>query len=191
MKRKGRSGVEHQIDVLAEYQCPLHKSKLVIEAKAYKSPIDKDRIMKLIQIVDDIGATTGIIVTTSYFTFDAIRTAEKHNIELWDREHLTKILGELSLTSTDLSIIQPIDFCSRLVVKSHLTTKEVESLMKRELEERAKGGFLGVGKIIERLDSANLQYHPYYEAEIKCAIQEEEKMDGLAKGLSRKSSKSE
>ena len=65
VKKVGRSGAEHQIDVWVEYRCPLHTSKVIIEAKSYDKPIDKDRIMKLVQIVDDLGADRGIIVTTS------------------------------------------------------------------------------------------------------------------------------
>src|SRR3990170_1275738 len=82
IKKVGRSGAEHQIDVLAEYRYPLHTSKVIIEAKSYDRPIDKDRVMKLIQIVNDLGADRGIVVTTSYFTPEAIKTASGHNVEL-------------------------------------------------------------------------------------------------------------
>ncbi len=81
-KVKGRSGAEHQIDVLLKYRSPLHTSTIVVEAKSYEMPVDKDRVMKLIQIVDDIGADRGIIITTSSYTPSAIKTAEKRNIEL-------------------------------------------------------------------------------------------------------------
>ncbi len=36
---KGKSGVEHEIDVVAEYQAPLHSSKLLIECKAHRDPM--------------------------------------------------------------------------------------------------------------------------------------------------------
>jgi restriction system protein len=100
-RKIGLSGAEHQIDVLAEYTCPLHTSKIVVEAKSYDKPIDKDRIMKLTQIVADIGADRGIIVTTSYFTPEAIKTATGHNIELWDREKLAKWLGEIEISASE------------------------------------------------------------------------------------------
>jgi HJR/Mrr/RecB family endonuclease len=90
-KKVGRSGAEHQLDVLAEYRCPLRTSKVIIEAKSYDKPIDKDRVMKLIKIVDDLGADSGIVVTTSYFTPEAIKTAVGHNVELWNREQLAKL----------------------------------------------------------------------------------------------------
>ncbi|MCD6126578.1 MAG: restriction endonuclease, partial [Thaumarchaeota archaeon] len=42
IKLMGRSGVEHQIDVYAEYKAPLHTSRIVVECKSYDKPIDKD-----------------------------------------------------------------------------------------------------------------------------------------------------
>lgn len=41
VKFQGRSGVEHQIDVYAEYKAPLHISKIIVECKAHDRPIDK------------------------------------------------------------------------------------------------------------------------------------------------------
>jgi len=55
VKKMGRSGAEHQIDVYVTYPGPLHTSTILVEAKSYDTSIDKDRVMKLIQIVDDLG----------------------------------------------------------------------------------------------------------------------------------------
>lgn len=104
----GRSGAEHQIDLLARFACPLHTSAVVVEAKSYEGAIDKDRIMKLIQIVDDVGADRGIIITTSRFTPDAIKTAERRNVELWDRDRLGKLLGEIEITAVEKGLSRTI-----------------------------------------------------------------------------------
>jgi type III secretion system FlhB-like substrate exporter len=179
-KKVGRSGAEHQIDVLAEYRCPLHTSQVVIEAKSYDSPIDKDRIMKLIQIVDDLGADRGIIVTTSYFTPEAIKTARGHNVELWNREQLAKFLGEIEIGASEKGLPSEISVKER-VVRFILSVQDAERIERNALEQRAKGGFLGAGKIIERLDSISLQYFPYYEAEIQASVSEIEKTGLLSK----------
>jgi Holliday junction resolvase len=55
IKMKGRSGAEHQIDVLAQYSTPLHTSTIIIEAKSHQNNIDKDTVMKLIQIQQDLS----------------------------------------------------------------------------------------------------------------------------------------
>jgi hypothetical protein len=36
VKMRGRSEVEHQIDVYAEYKAPLHVSKIIVECKSYE-----------------------------------------------------------------------------------------------------------------------------------------------------------
>lgn len=179
-KKVGRSGAEHQIDVLAEYKCPLHTSKVIVEAKSYDIPIDKDRIMKLIQIVDDLGADRGIIVTTSYFTPEAIKTASGHSVELWNREQLAKLLGEIEISASEKGLPKEILVKER-VVKFNLSVQDAERIEKNTLEQRAKGGFLGRGKINERLDSISLQYLPYFEAEIQASISENEKTGLLSK----------
>ncbi len=179
-KKVGRSGAEHQIDVLVEYRCPLHTSKVIIEAKCYDLPVDKDRIMKLIQIVDDLGADRGIIVTTSYFTPEAVMTARGHSVELWDREQLAKLLGEIEISASEKGLATEVSVKER-VVKFNLSIRDAERIEKNTLEERAKGGFLRTGKINEKLDSISLQYLPYYEAEIQATISETEKTGLMSK----------
>lgn len=180
VKKVGLSGAEHQIDVLAEYECPLHTSKIVVEAKSYDRPIDKDRIMKLMQIVTDLGADRGIIVTTSYYTPEAIKTATGHNIELWDREQLAKLLGEIEISASEQGIPNEFTVKER-AVKFNLSLQDAERIEKDILMQRAKGGFLGAGKINETLDSISLQYLPFYEAEIQTSVSENEKTGLLSK----------
>lgn len=185
IKKIGRSGAEHQIDVLASYRSPLHTSTLVIEAKSYSSPIDKERIMKLIQIVDDIGADRGIIITTSYFTPDAIKTAEGRNIDLWNREHLTKLLGEMEVSAVQEGISEAVK-APELVVQPRLGYDQARSLITTLVEKRSKGGFLGAGKVIEQLEGISPLFYPYYEVEIELSIIEEQKTGLMSKRVVEK-----
>ena len=178
-RKVGRSGVEHQIDVLAQYRCPLHTSQVIVEAKSYDSPIDKDRIMKLIQIVDDLGADRGVLVTTSYFTPEAIKTAKGYNVDLWDREQIVKFLGEIEITSAEKGLSTGISVKER-VAHFVVTTEAAQRIVSNLLEKRGKGGLLGVGRIIESLQSITLQYFPYYEAEIQTTVDEIEKTGFLS-----------
>ena len=68
IRMKGKSGTEHQIDVFAQYKAPLHTTTVIIEAKSYESNIDKEIIMKLVQIQQDLSIDRAIVVTTSDFT---------------------------------------------------------------------------------------------------------------------------
>ncbi len=180
VKKVGRSGAEHQIDLLAEYKCPLHTSQIIIEAKSYQSPVDKDRIMKLIQIVNDIGADHGIIITTSYFTPDAIITAKGNNIDLWDRNILTKYVGEIVLTGTEKGLTKEIQVKEK-TAQPLISIQDAEKIENEFLEKRAKGGFLGSGKIIEKLNKISLGYYPYYEIELQATVNEVEKTGLMSK----------
>ena len=91
---KGRSGAAHQIDVLASYDAPFHKSTVLIEAKNHRSNIDKDTVMKLAAIRDDLSAGHAILATTSGFTPGALKTASVHgNLDLWDGQKTAALLG--------------------------------------------------------------------------------------------------
>ena len=91
----GKSGVRHQIDVYAEYEGPLHKTRIIVECKAYGQPVGKEIIQKLIQEIEDLGVEKGILATTSRFTRDAIELAKGFPIELWDEHKLAGLVQEL------------------------------------------------------------------------------------------------
>ena len=69
----GRSGAVHQIDVLAEYQCPLHRDTVIVETKDHGSNISKDTVMKLASIQQDLSVGNAILATTSDFTIGRAR----------------------------------------------------------------------------------------------------------------------
>jgi len=155
IKLKGRSGVEHQIDVYAEYKCPLHLSRIIIECKAYDKPINKEIVMKLIQIVNDLGVDKGILITTSYFTPDAVSTAEGYNIELWDSAKLNELLGEIKIIKEEIGNIYYIE-------------PQIALDKARKIAERKIGGFLRKGEIIREL----LVFYPLFEFDADIAIHE-------------------
>ena len=114
------------------------------------------------------------------FTPEAIKTASGHSVELWDREQLAKMLGEIEISASEKGLPTEISVKER-VVKFNLSIQDAERIEENTIEERAKGGFLRLGKIIEKLDSISFQYLPYYEAEIQASISEEEKTGLLSK----------
>jgi hypothetical protein len=81
-KVTGKSGVEHQIDVLTEHSDGLHLYRTAIECKYRDKKRPKDDVMKLSVILEDAGIHKGVIVSKSGFTPDAISTARTRNIEL-------------------------------------------------------------------------------------------------------------
>ncbi len=177
LKKKGKSGVEHQIDVYAEYKAPLHTSAIIIEAKNYESSIDKDKIMKFVQIVDDLNVDRGIFVTTSDYVASAETTAGQYNnIELWNREKLTKLVGELQLTTPNNDHDEESEIKAE---KNTLAPKISKEIIRKnallQIEKKAKGGLFGAGKIIENLQDIRLFYYPYYDFSIQAKVIHEEK----------------
>lgn len=78
----GKSGVEHQIDVLTNHSDGIHSYRTMIECKYWDQNVNKDVIMKVAEIVEDAGLNKGIIVSKNGFTPDAINYARYRNIGL-------------------------------------------------------------------------------------------------------------
>src|ERR1035438_8764059 len=86
----GKSGVEHQIDVLTNHSDGIHSYKTGIECKYWDENINKDIIMKVAAIVEDAGLNKGIIVSKNGFTPDAISFAQYRNIGLVELREITE-----------------------------------------------------------------------------------------------------
>ena len=124
IKMNGKSGITHQIDVLAEFIAPLHTSTVIIEAKSYKSNIDKDIIMRLIQIQQDLSADRVILATTSKFTLGARTTANQYNnLELWGREKIVSFLGKMQLMDTS-NAMQESKQTTKKMIATHVSLKQ-------------------------------------------------------------------
>jgi hypothetical protein len=88
-KVKGKSGVDHQIDVLTSHSDGIHTYKTAIECKFWEENINKDIVMKVAEIIEDAGINKGVIVSKKGFTEDGISFAKYKNIglvELRERE---------------------------------------------------------------------------------------------------------
>ncbi len=75
-KVTGKSGVEHQIDVLTQNSDGLHNYKTAIECKYWNEKINKDILMKVDSIIKDCNFNKGVVVSKIGFTPDAIKYAE-------------------------------------------------------------------------------------------------------------------
>jgi len=175
IKMTGKSGTTHQIDVLAEYKAPLHTSTVIIEAKAYKSNIDKDIIMKLIQIQQDLSADRAILATTSDFTPGALTTAEQYNnLELWDGEKIASFLGKMQLMDTG-DVMQESKPIAKKMVTALVSSEQITQYANETVQKRSKGGFMGKGKILENVAGIKKFLYPYYDVDMEAKIRKQEK----------------
>ena len=108
-KCEGKSGVKHQIDVLFSFSDGIHEYKTAIECKYWNTKVNKDVIMKLIEILDDCKINKGIVVSKMGFTEDAIKFAENKGVELVElREPTDKDWeGRIKKIEINLEILNP------------------------------------------------------------------------------------
>ena len=170
IKMTGKSGAEHQIDVLAQFSAPLHTSTVIIEAKSYEKNIDKDIIMKLIQIQQDLSADRAILATTSDFTPGALKTGEQYNnIELWNGKKLASLIGQIQLLDTRDGTNQ-ISAETVKMINSELSLEDAKSYSQNRVVEKSRGGFLGRGKVKESVIDVKKILYPYYDVDFKAKL---------------------
>lgn len=109
IKIKGKSGVEHQIDVFWEFKIADIPHRVAIECKNYNSSITLGRIRDFHSVLQDIGNVYGIIVTKTAFQSGVMEYAKHHEIGLkllrnpieddWD--------GRLKRIEIDINIVVP------------------------------------------------------------------------------------
>jgi len=86
-KVKGKSGLQHQVDVLTEQFDGERQLLTAIECKYAKKKVTKDVVMKLSKVMEDSGITSGIIVCKAGYTKDTLTFAQHEGIklvELWE-----------------------------------------------------------------------------------------------------------
>jgi hypothetical protein len=126
-KIKGKSGLEHQVDVLTEQFDGERQLLTAIECKCSKKKVNKDIVMKLAQIMKDSGIASGIIVCKKGFTRDTVTYAQHEGIKLVELSEATEndvdFKRTLEIGTLDIGIkmmvsranVTSIDFGSRTV----------------------------------------------------------------------------
>lgn len=182
-RRTGRSGAEHQVDVWAELDLPLQVVRVVVEAKNHGAPVDKDALLKLQQIVDDLGADRGVLASTSGFTPGALKMAAGRNVDLWDRERVTRLLGEVALgqAGPGLDGVAAATQGRTLALAPRLAHAEARARVEAEAGRRRRGGLFGVGRVDETVAGVELVQRPLYELELEVEVTAEERRGLLAR----------
>ncbi len=85
----------HAIDVYVEGQLYGIPFKWIIECKAWKSSIPKEKVMALGAIVQDVGADRGFLLSESGFQSGALRVARNTNITLSSLDDLSAASDEV------------------------------------------------------------------------------------------------
>ena len=97
-KVKGKSGVEHQVDVLTEQSKGEQPLLTAIECKYWNKKVNKDVVMKLSKIMEDSDIKGGIIVCKAGFTRDSLAYAQHEGIKLVELREADENDGEFQKT---------------------------------------------------------------------------------------------
>lgn len=108
-KAVGKSGLSHQIDVITSHTDGIDTYETAIECKYRKEKVNKDVVMKLVQILEDTGIRKGIIVSKSGFTRDGIQYAKHKDIGIvhlreYDEKDLQGSTDKIDIATLDLNI---------------------------------------------------------------------------------------
>lgn len=85
----GKSGARRQIDVKVTQKTKLHTYVTLVECKRWKERIDRQRVDVLFASIEDLGASKGVIFTTSGYEAGAELYAKAKNIDLFVVRDLT------------------------------------------------------------------------------------------------------
>lgn len=84
IKLIGKSGVERQIDVFITGEVGAFEVKIFIESKNHSTAIDIKEVESIVGMVEDVGATLGVIVCPSGFTDGAKKRASRAGLQLYE-----------------------------------------------------------------------------------------------------------
>lgn len=115
----GKSGVQHQIDVLTSSSDEKRKYRTAIECKYWKKKVNKDIVMKLSKVIEDAGIDKGIIVSKSGFTKDTIDFARHYNIDIVELREVGEEDSQANREDIALAFIE---------IRQHITTLRPEIL---------------------------------------------------------------
>lgn len=76
-KLMGKSGIFRQIDVLIEDNMATYSLKIVVDCKYYSKKVDINDVGEVWDIVDDVRANLGVIVSNAGFTDGAVKRANE------------------------------------------------------------------------------------------------------------------
>jgi len=126
-KITGKSGVQHQIDVLTSETDDTGTYRTAIECKYWNKKVNKDIVMKLLAIIQDTDIKRGIIVSKSGYTPDAQQFARYNNILI---VHLREVETDNKENKKELQIAD-----LHLHIKINTKRPEITNIIVTDLDD--------------------------------------------------------
>jgi len=93
----GRSGVTHEVDVLAEKRDGVMAFRVMVECKNWNARADKAVIAKAAHVARDLGLSKAIVACVGGCEPGARQVAAELGVEVWGPEEIAEHLGATSL----------------------------------------------------------------------------------------------
>lgn len=99
VKKKGKSGCMHQIDVYWEYEKDGEVHRVAIECKAFKNRVPVGKVRDFFGVLYDLGNVEGIMVSSKGFQKGAMTFAKQYNIQLKElsKPDRNEVIGSINL----------------------------------------------------------------------------------------------
>ncbi len=105
-KIPGKSGINHQIDILTTHSDGIHSYKTAIECKYWKEKINKDIVMKVAATIEDAGIEKGVIVSKTGFTKDGAEFARYKNIGIVELKEIGETVQDIEEKQLKIASIE-------------------------------------------------------------------------------------
>jgi hypothetical protein len=96
VKVAGRSGAEHEIDLLATKKSGPFEHRIVVGFASAEHEVDSEEVIKLYAKAYDVNAQDIILIAVPRLSQDAIHFAQHYRIRVFEAEDLDKIETDLS-----------------------------------------------------------------------------------------------
>lgn len=83
-----RGSGDFGVDIVAQYK----DKKYAIQCKCYSHKLDNSPIQEVVAGMSSYGCNTAAVMTNQFFTEPAKVLAKRNNVELWDRDALSKMI---------------------------------------------------------------------------------------------------
>ena len=160
---------EHDIDVLVTSQHLGFDIKWIIECKLWKKPVNKLHVLGLREIVSDIGADRGILLSESGFQSGAIEAANLTNVQL---SSLVNLQGN-SINSINAmrlrDLFDRVGICKERYWEIS-KSQRIECGLRAEWYEHDYSGDRVIEMCIDLLTKAFREIYPFKSENIQCYL---------------------
>jgi len=146
---------KHRVDVLGTFSLKGMEYKTIVECKYWSQKVRKEQVATLVSIMEDVGASKGIIISKSGFQTGAVNYAKKRSVELLT---LQEVMHTIRRESIPILFYDLLDNLTELegeiedrMSSDRYMERELESLLREVRQAEAQAREYHYGPFLSRL----------------------------------------